>query len=326
MLIYYLKMNKCSHCKKDKTEDFFIKNNKIYKTCNKCRENTKKWKDNNKKRISLYNKYKNNEKNIIKTIEVVYSKKKDSNEEWIKYKSQNEAAKKLQLHVSNINKVLKGHISQTGGYIFKKDYEQKIKEKKEWNEIKKDNNIYDNCKGQPSQHRILHEEYEGTIGKKCCTCKFWKPLKEYNKHKNHWDNLRNDCKICLKNYRKENRKILSDKYKIYETNRKKIDPVFKLLKTLRSRISTALIKNNNKKLDSTIKLLGCSIEECRNHLQNNFKEEMTWQNHGKWHIDHIIPCSTFDLSKEEEQKKCFHYSNLQPLWANENLSKGNKIL
>ena len=102
--------------------------------------------------------------------------------------------------------------------------------------------------------------------------------------------------------------------------------ILKLLKTLRSRISTALIKNNNKKLDSTIKLLGCSIEECRNHLQNNFKEEMTWQNHGKWHIDHIIPCSTFDLSKEEEQKKCFHYSNLQPLWANENLSKGNKIL
>ena len=61
---------------------------------------------------------------------------------------------------------------------------------------------------------------------------------------------------------------------------------------------------------------------------------MTWDNHGngwygngmnQWHIDHIIPCASFDLSKEEEQYRCFHYTNLQPLWAYDNLSKGNKI-
>ena len=55
---------------------------------------------------------------------------------------------------------------------------------------------------------------------------------------------------------------------------------------------------------------------------------MSWDNHGfgddKWHIDHIIPCSNFDLTKKEEQKKCFNYKNLQPLWQKDNLSKGNK--
>ena len=52
---------------------------------------------------------------------------------------------------------------------------------------------------------------------------------------------------------------------------------------------------------------------------------MSWSNRGEWHIDHIIPCSSFNLLDEKEQEKCFHYTNLQPLWAAENLSKSNKI-
>jgi hypothetical protein len=62
-------------------------------------------------------------------------------------------------------------------------------------------------------------------------------------------------------------------------------------------------------------------------LQSKFKEVITWENHGKYagHIDHIIPCASFDLTDPEQQKKCFHYTNLQPLWAHENLSKGAKI-
>jgi hypothetical protein len=61
------------------------------------------------------------------------------------------------------------------------------------------------------------------------------------------------------------------------------------------------------------------------HLQKQFKEGMTKENHGLWHIDHIRPISSFDLTKPEQQIKCFHYTNLQPLWAKENLSKGSKI-
>jgi hypothetical protein len=74
-------------------------------------------------------------------------------------------------------------------------------------------------------------------------------------------------------------------------------------------------------------MLGCSFEFFKGYLEAQFKVGMTWDNHGVngWHIDHIYPCSAFDLSKPEEQMKCFHYSNMQPLWANENILKGDKV-
>jgi hypothetical protein len=76
-----------------------------------------------------------------------------------------------------------------------------------------------------------------------------------------------------------------------------------------------------------LELLGCSLEQARKHIEHQFKEGMNWGNCGfrGWHIDHIIPCSAFDLTKIEEQKKCFHYTNLQPLWAKDNLRKSNKL-
>ena len=77
---------------------------------------------------------------------------------------------------------------------------------------------------------------------------------------------------------------------------------------------------------ATEKLLGCTFEYFIEYLQRLFKVGMTWKNYGKWHIDHIKPCASFDLSKLEAQKKCFHYTNLQPLWAEENLKKGAKII
>ena len=78
----------------------------------------------------------------------------------------------------------------------------------------------------------------------------------------------------------------------------------------------------------TMELLGTDIETARLHLENQFKENMSWDNHGNygWHIDHIIPCASFDLTDIEQQKKCFNYTNLQPLWAKDNMSKGSKIL
>ena len=74
-----------------------------------------------------------------------------------------------------------------------------------------------------------------------------------------------------------------------------------------------------------MKLLGCSVEDFKNYFENKFKEGMIWENYGKWHIDHIRPCVSFDLTKVEEQKKCFYYTNLQPLWAKENHIKSGKI-
>jgi hypothetical protein len=82
------------------------------------------------------------------------------------------------------------------------------------------------------------------------------------------------------------------------------------------------------KTKKAAELVGCSMEKLRKHIESQFKEGMLWNNHGfyGWHIDHIIPCASFDLADIEQQKKCFHYTNLQPLWAEENLKKGAKII
>ena len=73
-------------------------------------------------------------------------------------------------------------------------------------------------------------------------------------------------------------------------------------------------------------LIGCTVEELKQYLEDKFKEGMTWKNHSKhgWHIDHIKPCASFDLIEEEQQRKCFHYTDLQPLWCYENWAKQKK--
>lgn len=115
-----------------------------------------------------------------------------------------------------------------------------------------------------------------------------------------------------------------------ENNIKFIKNKKRLVKSLRSRVYLALRDNIKSKI--TMQLIGCSIDELRKHIELQFKDGMDWKNHGagfngrgmkEWHIDHIIPCASFDLSKPEEQQKCFHYSNLQPLWATENLQKNS---
>ena len=77
-----------------------------------------------------------------------------------------------------------------------------------------------------------------------------------------------------------------------------------------------------------MKLVGCTLDELKNHLEKQFTKGMTWKNYNYrgWHVDHIIPCSSFDLIDPEQQKECFHYTNLQPLWGKDNIKKSNKII
>lgn len=316
---------KCTGCRKEKEMVNFTKGEKVLKKCIDCREQAKKWKDNNKERISLYNKMsvdkRNNEK---ETCSMIFAKKPNE-EVWKKYKTQLEAANLLKLRTSNISKVIKGHLKTTGGYEFKiENITATKKDIPSWEQIKKDNNFGDMVKGQPSKHRVIHETIDDVIGKKCCSCKEWQPLINYNFAKNHWDELRNDCKECISSWRKDNRKKLTQKQLIYEKKRKLIDPIFKLVGTLRSRLNSALNRRNIEKGFSTMELTGCELPFLKGYIEGKFVEGMTWENHGSWHIDHIKPCCSFDLTQEEEQKKCFHYTNLQPLWAVENLSKGGK--
>ena len=114
----------------------------------------------------------------------------------------------------------------------------------------------------------------------------------------------------------------------YARERKRIDPAFKLAENMRVRVNSALRCQNTSKNQRTMELVGCTPEFLRSHLESLFTEGMTWDNYGVkgWHVDHILPCASFDLTKEEDQKKCFHYTNLQPLWWFDNLKKSDKIL
>jgi hypothetical protein len=101
-----------------------------------------------------------------------------------------------------------------------------------------------------------------------------------------------------------------------------------ILNKLRMRINCAVKSQGAHKSKKTMQLVGCTVKELKQYLEQKFKEGMSWYNYGKhgWHIDHIKPCSSFNLKKGNEQHKCFHYTNLQPLWAKENLQKSNKVI
>jgi hypothetical protein len=141
-----------------------------------------------------------------------------------------------------------------------------------------------------------------------------------------------------KNWRLSGGKAISDK-KYYNKNKKVMiakmverrrkerisKPHVKMRDAIACLIRTSFRKKGNRKSERTEFYLGCTVDYFLEHIQKQFVKGMTLKNHGKWHIDHIKPCASFDLSKLSEQKKCFHYTNLQPLWAKDNLLKKDQI-
>jgi hypothetical protein len=106
----------------------------------------------------------------------------------------------------------------------------------------------------------------------------------------------------------------------------KFDVQYTIRQRLSGQIYKAVKRGGGVKSAKTMVLCGCSIADLMEHLQSQFKEGMHWNNYGKWHIDHIRPCASFDLTDPEQQRQCFHYTNLQPLWARENIQKGARLI
>lgn len=134
-----------------------------------------------------------------------------------------------------------------------------------------------------------------------------------------------DYKLNRQKYQEKNRKSYiknKEKRRIYFRHRYKTNIQVKLRSLIAGRI---IRKLKHDKSDKTLNLLECSIKYLKEYLESQFLPGMTWDNHSKdgWHIDHIIPCASFDLTKEEEQRKCFHYTNLMPRWATTDIAKAN---
>lgn len=110
--------------------------------------------------------------------------------------------------------------------------------------------------------------------------------------------------------------------------RRRQDPTVRMVVALRARIRYSLLAQTAAKGDKSMNLMGCDGAILKNHIESLFQPGMTWYNYGKgvgkWVVDHILPCSWYDLSDEGHQKRCFHYTNLQPLWDNENREKSDR--
>ena len=169
--------------------------------------------------------------------------------------------------------------------------------------------------------KLYHQEYrERNQEYFAHYIKNWKkenPEKEKNNRKNWAKN--NPEKVRKIKKRWNDKTSYNTKYHF---KRRKKDVQFKIATNLRSRLNQAI--KNGFKSGSAVKDLGCNIKFLKDHLENQFTEGMTWDNYGKWHIDHIIPLSSFNLAIRAELLKACHYTNLQPLWAKENLIKYNK--
>lgn len=131
-----------------------------------------------------------------------------------------------------------------------------------------------------------------------------------------------------KNWRAGNRLSINARHRAWSANRRETDPSFRITRSLRERIRRTLmdgIAGGASKSAPTMKLLGCTMEQFMEHIEAQFDTKMTWSNYGEWHLDHISPCSSFNLTDPEQQRQCFNWWNIQPLWASDNFKKHAKI-
>ena len=128
-------------------------------------------------------------------------------------------------------------------------------------------------------------------------------------------------KESYKKYCKNNKEKLREKWKKAGQNINR-----RIRDSLNHRISETLKSSKTNKNNTTFTYVGCDKNYLKKWFEFIFEENMSWDNYGEWHIDHVVPCSSFDFTNDEDKKNCFSWKNLRPCWSKENITKGNKIL
>ena len=178
-------------------------------------------------------------------------------------------------------------------------------------------------KGIHSNNKKL--QYEGL--KHCKRCNTTQSRNNFHNTKYKPDGKMSHCKKCSseksKEYRKANKQKFKEYFKEYSKQRRKTDPLYKLKSNLRIRTYQAFRNKGYSKNTKTQEMLGVDWEVTKQHIEKQFKKGMSWDNYGEWHIDHIIPLAS--AKTPERLKKLCHYTNLQPMWAVDNLIKSDSI-
>lgn len=158
-------------------------------------------------------------------------------------------------------------------------------------------------------------------------------VKNFQKNKDYSDRYRKlHPEIYAKSaarYRRENPEKRRAQDRVKMQRRRKNNPNYRILESLRSRVNSSLRYARICRSVRTVGLLGCSVPNFRIYIESRFEPGMTWDNYGngagQWNLDHIIPCALFDLSREDHQRACFHFSNQRPMWAMDNRRKSARI-
>jgi len=210
-------------------------------------------------------------------------------------------------------------------------YRIKNKEhKKSYMKIWRKSNL-ERCRKNNLDHYYKNKEH---LAKKSKEWKRKKRKEDPNYFKEKYQQNKEKHKIWSKTWRENNKEYFREYNRQYNKNVRKYNINDRIAHRIRRRIRNEIKQARGIKLVSTSGLVGCSWDDLMQHLESQFYDkilpngeiiEMSWNNYGygdkKWHLDHFLPCCSFDLSKIENQHKCFHYSNLRPLWQNENCEK-----
>jgi len=300
---------------------------------NRRREHQKKYYLKNKERLSIVNKlYRNANKEKLKEQKRQYClKNKD----------------RIAARAKNYREIHKKEKQEKDRMYRQKNRERVLKQKRQYYLINKKSILEGFRQYRQKNKEILranNKEYRTNNKEKIRQKNKEYRLKNLDKIKKRDDLYRlknkNRIKAVNKEYaikNKEKIKKIKKEYRLknkehsnyIEVQRRKNNLNVRILHNLRGRVSSAL--KGKHKSDTTLVLIGCTIIDFRTHIEKQFKENMSWDNYGKgdgkWNVDHIIPCSIFEFEDFSEQKQCFHFTNLRPLWErgkNGNFEKHNK--
>jgi hypothetical protein len=147
-------------------------------------------------------------------------------------------------------------------------------------------------------------------------------------HKEWREGKENELKAYSQQWNKDNKEHVNKYKRDYERKRRAEDPKYRLGIRTRTAVWQLLKERNINKTNKTFALLGYTIEDLMNHLEQQFTSGMTWDNYGEWHVDHKKPMTLFEFASTDDEgfKECWSLNNLQPLWGNDNLSKGTRYL